>query len=338
MNSLRTEGCTLTGALTVTMAVTDAITIIHGPDGCAHHTTSLLHALQVDHDRLFSPIILSSSLTESEIIFGGEEALGKAIRSAAARKPGLICVLTSCVSAAIGDDVQSVCNNFSRPDIIVVPTGGFLGGGFSDGVEQALLALSVFGGTDQEPDGSVTLIGEKNLEYEVDAHYRELSRLLSLLGIRVRLRFVRNVSSEALSQLGSGSLNILRDPSLQKVGESFRCRFGTPCIPSFPVGFSGTLRFLEQVGEELGIDSRQAVKTERKNQERIIGNFRDLQGTNVSFHGLSPSALTLSEELIQCFDLRPGNEGFSLSIPDPLPVGTAGLSRTLHRWRRVCRA
>ncbi|MCG7854745.1 MAG: nitrogenase component 1, partial [Methanoregulaceae archaeon] len=331
-------GCTLTGALSVTMAVTDGITIIHGPDGCAHHTTSLLHALQADHDRLFSPVILSSSLTESEIIFGGEEALGKAIRSAAARKPGLICVLTSCVSAAIGDDVQSVCNSSPCPDIIVVPTGGFLGGGFSNGVEQALLALSALAGPGREPDGSVTLIGEKNLEYEVDAHYRELSRLLSLLGIRVRLRFVRNVTAAALSQLGSGSLNILRDPSLQEVGESFRRRFGTPYIPSFPVGFSGTLRFLEQVGEELGIDSRQAVKTERENQERLIMNFRDLRGANVLFYGLSSSALPLSEEFIQRFDLRPGNAGFFLSIPDPLPVGTAGLSRMLHRWRRVCRA
>jgi nitrogenase molybdenum-iron protein alpha/beta subunit len=320
------------------MAVTDGITIIHGPDGCAHHTTSLLHALQVDHDRLFSPVILSSSLTETEVIFGGEDALGKAIRNAAARNPGLICVLTSCVSAAIGDDVQAVCSSSPCPGIIVVPTGGFLGGGFSDGVEQALIALSVLGGHDREPDGSVTLIGEKNLEYEADAHYRELSRLLSLLGIRVRLRFVRNVAAAKLRQLGSGSLNIIRDPSLQEVGESMWRRFGTPYIPSFPVGFSGTLDFLEQVGTVLDIDSSQAVRTERENQERLIGNLRDLQGTTVSFSRLAPPALPLSEEVVQRLGLCPGEGGVSLSIPDPLPVGTAGLSRMLHRWRRVCRA
>jgi nitrogenase molybdenum-iron protein alpha/beta subunit len=338
MNSLRTEGCTLTGALSVTMAVTDGITIIHGPDGCVHHTTSLLHALQVDHDPLFSPVILSSSLTETEVIFGGEEALGKAIRNAAARDPGLICVLTSCVSAAIGDDVQAVCSSSPSQDIIVIPTGGFLGGGFSDGVEQALLALSMLGGHDREPDGSVTLIGEKNLEYEADDHYRELSRLLSLLGIRIRLRFVRNVTSAALRQLGSGSLNIIRDPSLLEVGESITRRFGTPCIPSFPIGFSGTLTFLEQVGSVFDIDSSQAVRTERKNQERIIGNFHDLQGTKVSFSGLSPSTLPFSEEMVQRLGLRPGEGGVTLSLPDPLPVGTAGLSRMLHRWRRKCRA
>ncbi|NYT06995.1 MAG: oxidoreductase [Methanomicrobiales archaeon] len=338
MNSLRTEGCTLTGALSVTMAVTDGITIIHGPDGCVHHTTSLLHALQVDHDRLFSPVILSSSLTESEIIFGGEEALERAIRNAAARNPGLICVLSSCVSAAIGDDVQAVCASSPGPDIVVVPTGGFLGGGFSDGVEQALLALSVLSGEGPCSDGTVTLIGEKNLEYEADAHYRELSRLLSLLGVRIRLRFVRDVPAAALRQLGSGSLNILRDSSLREVGDIFRRRFGTPCITSFPVGFAGTLRFLEQAGEELGIDSRQAVKRERENQERLISHFQDLKGVEVSFQGLNSSALPVAEELVQRFDLRTGNGACRVPVPDPLPVGTAGLSRLLHRWRRICRA
>ncbi len=338
MNSSRTEGCTLTGALSVTMAITDGITIIHGPDGCTHHTTSLIHALQVDHDRLFSPVILSSSLTESEVIFGGEEALGNAISLAAARNPGIICVLSSCVSAAIGDDVRAVCSDSPFPGIIVVPTGGFLGGGFSEGVEQALLALSALSSDDRDPDGTVSLIGEKNLEYEADAHYRELSRLFSLLGVRIRLRFVRDISAAELRQIGSGSLNVLRDPCLREVGDSFLRRFGTPCISSFPVGFSGTLRFLEQAGNELGIDCRQAVQKERQNQDLLIGRFRDLHGVSVSIRGLAPSAIPLAEELVQRLDLRPGDHGPPLPIPDPLPVGTAGISRLLHRWRRICRA
>jgi len=335
MNSLRTEGCTLTGALSVTMAVTDGITVIHGPDGCVHHTTSLIHALQIDHDLSFFPIILSSSLTESEVIFGGEEALEGIIKSAAARNPGIICVLSSCVSAAIGDDVRAVCASSAVPDIIVVPTGGFLGGGFTDGVEQALLALSTLSSDDRAPDGTVTLIGENNLEYEADAHHREISRLLALLGARVRLRFVRDVSSEDLRSLGSGSLNILRDTSLESIGERFRHRFGTPCIHSFPVGFDGTLRFLEQVGKELGIDPRPALKEEKKNQDRLIDSFRILKGASVSFQPLPPSAQPLAEEVVDRLDLRTGSHGFPVVIPDPLPVGTAGLARLLHRWRRM---
>ena len=82
MISSRTEGCTLTGALSVTTSVTDAVSILHGPDGCAHHNFSLLHALHSDNEQLSLPAILSTSLKEQEIIFGGERALEDTIAGA----------------------------------------------------------------------------------------------------------------------------------------------------------------------------------------------------------------------------------------------------------------
>jgi nitrogenase molybdenum-iron protein alpha/beta subunit len=336
MDSSRTEGCTLTGALSVTTAVTDGITIIHGPDGCAHHNSSLLHALQVDSDIPFAPGILSTSLTETEVIFGGEEALEETIRYAAAREPGALCVLTSCVSAAIGDDVQAICRDFSDLPIVVVPTGGFLGGGFSHGVENALMALSDLGETGEQ-NGRVTLIGEKNLEYEVEANYQEICRLLSLLGVSIELRFVRNIPAAAVRNLGSASVNILRDPSLIPVGNALESRFGTPFIPAFPVGLEGTRVFLETVGRTLGIDSSRAVAVEQKNQNRLIESFHNVRGMVLSSGSNTPLALPVFEELQQIFDLSFDSQGKSVPIPDPFPVGTSGLSRMLHRWRRMCR-
>lgn len=336
MNSSRTEGCTLTGALSVSTSITDGITIIHGPDGCAHHNSSLLHALQVDSDRLFAPGILSTSLTEMEVVFGGEEALEETIRHAAAREPGVLCVLTSCVSAAIGDDVQAVCRDFSHFPIVVIPTGGFLGGGFSQGVEHALMALSDLGERGEQ-NGRVTLIGEKNLEYAVEANYQEISRLLSLLGVSIELRFVRNIPAAAVRNLGLASVNILRDPSLISVGNALKSRFGTPFIPSFPVGLEGTRVFLETVGRTLGIDSRRAVAAEQKNQNRLIESFHNFRGRVLSSGANAPPSLPVFEELQQIFDLSFDSRGKPVPFPDPFPVGTSGLSRTLHRWRRICR-
>jgi nitrogenase molybdenum-iron protein alpha/beta subunit len=336
MNSSRSEGCTLTGALSVTTAITDGITLIHGPEGCAHHNSSLLHALLIDSGRLFAPAILSTSLTETEVIFGGEEALEKTISRAATSEPGVICVLTSCVSAAIGDDVRAVCKDFSYLPVVVVPTGGFLGGGFSQGVEEALIALSDFGEIGDE-SGSVTLIGEKNLEYEVEANYQEVSRLLSLLGVSIELRFVRNISIMEMKKLGSSSVNILRDPSLIRVGNFLESQFDIPFIPSFPVGLEETLGFLETIGSILGIDTRSAAAVERENQRRLIGSFHNLRGKVLSSGSNGTPDQPLFKEIQQIFDISFEDHGKPVPIPDPLPVGTSGLSRMLHRWRRMCR-
>lgn len=337
MNISRTEGCTLTGALSVTTAIPDGISIIHGPDGCAHHNFSLLHSLMFEHGRCLPPDILCSSLSETEIVFGGEERLGQVLSAACRRDPGVISVLTSCVADAIGDDARSVCSEVTGIPVIVIPTGGFLGGGFSHGISGALEALSVLGepGT---PDGSVCLVGEKNLEYEAEANFDEMARLLSLLGARIGLRFVRNTPSRSLSRLGTVSLNVVRDPSLAGIGETFRDRFGTPFIGSFPVGFQGTLDFLEEAGDLLGIDPCRAVRSEQGAQERLIASFSDISGSAFHFEGPLAGNDPVIGEIAEVFDLELSSRGTRIRVPDPLPVGTSGLSRMLHRWRRVCRA
>jgi nitrogenase molybdenum-iron protein alpha/beta subunit len=337
MISSRTEGCTITGALSVTTSVEDAVSVIHGPDGCAHHNFSLLHALHFDNDQLVMPSILSSSLREQEIIFGGEKALEEAIAGAMKRKPAAVFVLTSCVAAAIGDDVRSVCSEAHGCPVVVIPTGGFLGGGFSDGVQSALIALS---GLCQERyrSGMVNLIGEKNLEYEAEANYREVARLLSLLGVGIQLRFVRNIRVSDIGRLGSASLNILRDESLTGVGAALEDRFGTPYLPSFPVGLEGTLGFLSSVGEALGIDSGKAITAEMKYQKGIIEQFSGLRGKAVSVGSFSQASGPVLAELLETFGLALEEGGSPLSLPDPVPVGTSGISRMLHQWQRAMHA
>ena len=337
MISSRTEGCTLTGALSVTTSVQDAITVIHGPDGCAHHNFSLLHALHFDNDQLNLPSILSSSLKEQEIIFGGEFALEETLSGAMGESPGAIFVLTSCVAAAIGDDVRAVCNEIRGCPVVVIPTGGFLGGGFSEGVRSALIALSELG-KGGDPNGTVTLVGEKNLEYEAEANYREVQRLLGLLGVKVRLRFVRNIAVSEIAQLGSSSLNILREESLADVGDLLKDRFGTPYLPSFPLGFEGTLTFLSQVGDALNTGSDRAISMELERQKGIIDQFSELRGRAVNICHSDHMPAPFLSEVLELFDLQVKERGQILTLPDPIPVGTSGLSRMLSRWQRVLHA
>jgi nitrogenase molybdenum-iron protein alpha/beta subunit len=343
-SSSRLEGCTLSGALSVTTEVTDGLTVIHGPAGCSQHNASLLHATLLGEDTPHLLRILSSDLDEAGVIFGGEGALAAALGEAASGGPAAIFVLSTCVVQTIGDDVEGVCGRGWGVPVIPVPGSGFLGGGFADGMREALVALGERAGEGgagnrKDRDGGIALIGEKNLEADVDENFAEVSRLLGLLGERPGPRFVRGTSWEDLGRLPRARLNILREPELRPVGEAFAARSGTPFLDSFPVGLSGSLRFLREAAGVLGIDPAGALGEEEGRQEEALARFDDLRGERIRFSPPPGSpAGAFSREIAATLGLITEKDGVPLPLPTPLPVGTAGLVRLLHRWRRVLHA
>lgn len=340
MNTPHEGGCTLTGALSVTTAIEGAVTVIHGPAGCAHHNFSLFHALCTGRDEPWLPAIVSTDLSESDIVFGGEEALARSIRRiAAGGSCSLVCVLQTCVSGTIGDDVDSVCGEDYGVPVIPIPTAGFLGGGFHDGHVRALLSL-VPPARMGEKTISANIIGEKTLEFEREVHYNEVSRLLSAIGVPVCTRFVCRSSVEGISRLPRGSVNILRDPSMIPVGEYLEKKFGTPYVSSFPIGPSGTIRFLEDVGDILSLDVSAAVAEEEARQERIFWEFRLLRGERIWFGESSGHATSLGacREIAKAAGMPVHPSGKHVPVPDPFPVGTGGIRKILSLWRRACRA
>jgi nitrogenase molybdenum-iron protein alpha/beta subunit len=338
-NLCRFAGCTLTGALSVTTHVSDAITVVHGPQGCTHHNFSLLHATSLDNDRVSLPPLISTGLSETDVVFGGEGALDRTLDEVISRDPGAIFVLSTCIVDMIGDDVGMVCGSRTGVPIIVVPTAGFLGGSFQAGVNNALIALAGMakpaGG-----NGRVNIIGEKNLEYEVDENFAEVSRLLALLGLSVNIRFVRDLTTDRIASLAAARLNVLRDPSLVPVGEFLQERFGTPYVPAYPVGLSGTVGFLESVAGACGIDCHRAVEGERALRQETLDDFADLAGAGVSFTSLppDPEGSRAAQDLAQALRLEVTTSGRPLPVPVTPPIGITGVRRLLHRWRRALHA
>ncbi len=337
----RFEGCTLTGALSVLTELQDAICIIHGPAGCAHHNFSLLPATLLSNDRFEIPRLLSTDLDENDIIFGGEEALEAAIARALTLTPApaSIFVLTTCIVETIGDDTEAVCAKHRGIPVIPVATAGFLGGVFETGIRNALSSVASLARPGAEPTLSANLIGEKNLEYGVDENAAEIARLLGRLGLGINLRFVRGITTHDIERLGSAALNILRDPGLRPIGEDLQRRLGTPYIASFPVGLSGTCRFLDEVGRVCGIDASDAVEVERAYQRAMLEGFCDMAGSRVRFAPLhamletDPVAEAVCTECARALDLTIAPDGTLVPFPHPAPVGTAGVRRMLHRWR-----
>ena len=332
-NSCRYGGCTLTGALSATTHVGDAVSIVHGPKGCTHHNFSLLHATGSDNDHLLIPNLLSSALSETDIVFGGEGALEHTIERATQRA-GMVFVLSTCVVDTIGDDVAGVCSREFGVPVVHIPTSGFLGGTFQGGLNNALCAIASYAEPCQKTI-SVNIIGEKNLEYEVDENYEEVARLLHAINVPVNIRFLRNCDVRDIAKLGASGLNILRDDELLQTGAFLMHRFGTPYIVSFPIGLEGTIRFLESVGGMCGVNSSPAVAAERALQTKILSDFDDLTGEKimVESEGASPESRRVAGEIAEKLSLHIGAVGCRVPLPISPPVGSLGVRRLLHRWR-----
>jgi nitrogenase molybdenum-iron protein alpha/beta subunit len=323
----------------VTTQVRDAASIIHGPKGCAHHNFSLFHATLLGNEQASLPDLVSSALGESDIIFGGEDALARSIQSVCERDVRAVFVLSTCIVATIGDDVEEVsCREWPVP-VIPIPTAGFFGGMFQDGVNNALIALADL----PEPSPvcpCVNIIGEKNLEYEVEENYAEVVRLLTLLGLPVGIRFVHDLSLDDLTALGAAQLNILRDPSLVPVGDHLRQRFGTPYVPSFPTGLSDTLAFLDSVAAACGIDAKRATGIEQALQAEVLADFADIGDIQGVFSGpvTDPGSSRAAREAADALHIRISGNGNAHPLPVHPVVGTSGVRRMLHRWRRAIHA
>ena len=339
LNLSRFGGCTLTGALSVTTQVRNSVTVVHGPKGCTHHNFSLLHATGLDNDRVIIPDLISTGLSESDIIFGGEEALERTLDSVATRHVSAIFVLSTCIVETIGDDVVAVCRRNRDVPVLPIPTAGFLGGTFQNGMNNA---LSVIADTAEpcKKGWCVNIIGEKNLENEVEENYAEVTRLLSALGISVNLRFLRDCSFEDITRLGAARLNILRDTELFTVGERLQKRFNTPYISSYPVGLGGTIGFLESVADCFGVPCLRAVREEKNLQDDILTEFKDIFGTSVTFDPIpeSSDSFRIASEIAGRIGILVDRDGCRVPVQDASPVGSTGVRRMLHQWRRAIHA
>lgn len=100
--------CAPLGAALVTAGVRDAVSLLHGAQGCATYIRRYL----ISHFR--EPIdVASSSFGESQTVFGGEANLHRALDNLSQQyQPRLITVATTCVAETIGEDVPRLIASY----------------------------------------------------------------------------------------------------------------------------------------------------------------------------------------------------------------------------------
>ena len=106
------RGCCYAGCKGVVLGpIKDAAIITHGPIGCGYYSwgTRRNKAIAEDGGQNYIQYCFSTNLQESDIVFGGEKKLKKAIDEVMTIfKPKTIFICSTCPVGLIGDDLGAV--------------------------------------------------------------------------------------------------------------------------------------------------------------------------------------------------------------------------------------
>jgi len=248
--------CALAAMQTV-QSIPRALPILHSGPGCSEKLNG-----SIGSSGLFSPHIFPcTSISEKEVIFGGDEKLKETIEnSIKVIDADLYVVLTGCTSEIVGDDVEDVVKQFAdapKP-VIFASTPGFKGNNYKghDWVLKALFEQYL------KPADKVEK-GLVNIWAGIPMHdpfwlgnLRELESLVAKLGLKPNTIFGYGRGIENIKKIPSAEFNLLVSPwvgleSIQYLKE----RFDTPYLhyPVLPIGAFETSKFLKAVGEFAGI-------------------------------------------------------------------------------------
>jgi nitrogenase molybdenum-iron protein beta chain len=275
--------CALAAMQTVN-SISGAIPILHSGPGCAAKLNDNAGA-----QGTFGPgIFPCTSVSETEIVFGGERKLHDTIENALkVIDAELFVVMTGCTAEIIGDDAVKVTSDFAQADkpVICVQTPGFKGNNYQ-GHDWVLTAIFDQYLPDENPPvepGSVNLFtGPPQQDPFWLGNQRELARLLSLLGLKVNTIFGHAGGLASLKRVPAAEFNILASPwvGLESV-EFLAQKYGTPYLhyPVLPIGAFETSKFLRAVTEFTGIDAAaadQLIEREEADYYHYIERFADI--------------------------------------------------------------
>ncbi len=279
--------CMLGGVLATVGALPKAIPIIHGAQGCGG---SLAQALSLGGGYgtgyAGNGGIPSTNISETEVIFGGEDKLREEIKGVfEVMKGELFVVTTACMTDIIGDDTKAVVNDlspFPKP-VIFLETGGFKGNsyyGYGRLIEELFRQYIPKAG--RKNPKAVNLLG---LVPAYDPYFRgdldELKRVLRLLGLKVNTFLTNDQTQENLLKAGEASLNIVLSrlygvDAAKAIQETHGIDY---LVTDLPIGANAAVDFVRKVAGRLGLDKNEVdrvLQLESKNFYTYVDRVTDI--------------------------------------------------------------
>lgn len=236
------------------LAVQGAIVLEYGPAGTTHYSMGLYGGLGLRfQNRLFT-----THMSEDDVVMGDvtrlEEALVELDKN---YTPKVIFVVASSVTAVIGTDIKGVCRymqNEVKAKLVAFEQGGFRGD-YSVGLAETykLLVRNLPQKGVAQEKGVYNIIGASAWRYRMASDIWEVKSLLSeALGLSCNACLCCDTSVEELQAMGKAQVNIVLGNEGLAAAQYLEEKFGTPYVYAAPYGYSGTVRFLESVGEAIG--------------------------------------------------------------------------------------
>lgn len=255
------RGCTYAGCKGVVMGPNrDIVNITHGPIGCGFYSW-LTRRNQTDaglDGENFMPYCFSTDMQESDIIFGGEKKLRKAIQEAYDLfHPKSICVFATCPVGLIGDDIHTVTREmkekFGDCNVYAFSCEGYKGVSQSAGhhIANNQVFRHVVGTNNEERPGAfrINLLGE----YNIGGDGFEIDRLFAKCGITSIATFSGNSTYEQFASAHQADLNcVMCHRSINYVADMLETKFGIPWIKVNFIGAEATAKSLRKIAQYFG--------------------------------------------------------------------------------------
>ena len=252
------RGCAYAGCKGVILGPTrDVLSITHGPIGCGYYswlTRRNQTRPPTPEDANYMTYSLSTDMQESEIVFGGEKKLAKAIDEAFELfHPKAIAVHATCPVGLIGDDIHRVTKE--AQERLGIKVFGFSCEGYK-GVSQSaghhIANNQVFKhmvGTNDTVSASpfqVNLLGE----YNIGGDSFVLEELFARCGFNLVSTFCGNSDHDSMCRAHTADLNLVMcHRSINYMADMMETKYGIPWIKVNFIGAAATAKSLRKIAK-----------------------------------------------------------------------------------------
>ncbi|MDD3416239.1 MAG: nitrogenase component I subunit alpha [Lachnospiraceae bacterium] len=278
------RGCCYAGCKGVVVGpMKDAVTITHGPIGCAFYSwgTRRNKGKAEEGGQNFIPYSFCTDMRPTDIVFGGEKKLEEGIDEVMKLfNPKCIFICSTCPIGLIGDDVQAVARRVEKKYGITAI--GFSCEGYK-GVSQSAghhianngLMRQVIGIGDKRPTKkySVNILGE----YNIGGDGWEEERILKKIGYEVVTVFTGDGSFETMKNAHLADLNLVMcHRSINYVAEMMKTKYGIDWIKVNFIGIGATCKSLRMMAEYFN-DPELLARTEEVIAEELEEISEDME-------------------------------------------------------------